>query len=151
LISTASLSSTLLTARDTVLSALPERISIDSLSSRNSTNEDLELEDLLHPPQQCRPSDINTPSLLGVELDTMSHSRRSYMPAHDITSLLNHNVPPIARQQLRNLTSAPPRPPAPDQVQNSGSSAPPTVFVPVRTSQLEPEPAMELPARVKHG
>ncbi|OAX37917.1 hypothetical protein K503DRAFT_800863 [Rhizopogon vinicolor AM-OR11-026] len=152
LISTASLSSTLLSARDTVLSALPERISIDSVGSRNSANEDLELEDLFQHRQQSHHSATNTPSPHGVELHTRSHSLRSYMPAHDITSLLDHDVPPISCQQLRNFTSdATLRPSASDRVQKSERTATASVFVPVRTSQLEPEPAMELPARIKHG
>lgn len=140
LTSTASLSSTLLTARDTLLSAFPERISIDSLSSRNSANEDLELEDLIHPRQQSRPSEINTPS------------PRSCMPAHDITPLLNHNIQQISCQQLPNLTSNPTLiPSASDRDQQSGRTATASVLSPVRTSQLEPEPAMELPACVNRG
>ncbi|KAG2065084.1 hypothetical protein BDR04DRAFT_190312 [Suillus decipiens] len=153
--STSSLSSTLLAARDTVLSAFPARISIDSLSSRiSTTDEELELENLVKPPLQSHTSEMdypNTPAMLSVELDTLSHPRRSYMPAHDITSLLDHGPPPISCQQLRNLTSDPTiRPFASDRLQMSKHSSPAPVFVPVRISQLEPEPAMELPTLKKH-
>ncbi|KAG2031453.1 hypothetical protein BDR03DRAFT_986385 [Suillus americanus] len=152
--STSSLSSTLLAARDTVLSAFPTRISIDSLSSRISvTDEELELENFLKPRLQSRTPEMdnpNTPAVLSVELDTLSHSRRSYMPAHDITSLLDHDPSPVSCQQLRNLTSDPIRPFASDHLQTSKHNSPAPVFVPVRISQLEPEPAMELPALKKH-
>ncbi|KAG2112082.1 hypothetical protein DEU56DRAFT_985281 [Suillus clintonianus] len=152
--STASLSSTLLAARDTVFSAFPARISIDSLSSRiSTTDEELELENFLKPPLQSRTSEmdhLDTSATLGVELNPMSHSRRSYIPAHDITSLLDHGTPPISCQQLRNLTSDTTiRPFSSDRVQTSKHSSPGPVFVPVRISQLEPEPAMELPALKK--
>ncbi|KAG1736028.1 hypothetical protein EDB19DRAFT_1061211 [Suillus lakei] len=152
LTSTASLSSTLLAARDTVFSAFPARISIDSLSSRiSATDEELELENLLKPHLQSRTSEmdyLNTPATLDVELDTLSHSRRSYMPAHDMTSLLDHGLSPISCQQLRNLASDPAI--RSNRVQTSKHSSPAPVFVPVRISQLEPEPAMELPALKKH-
>ncbi|KAG1863794.1 hypothetical protein F4604DRAFT_1783632 [Suillus subluteus] len=153
--STSSLSSTLLAARDTVLSAFPTRISIDSLSSRiSATDEELELENFLKPRLQSRTPEMdnpNTPAVLGVELDTLSHSRRSYIPAHDITSLLDHAPSPVSCQQLRNLTSDPTiRPFASDHLQTSKHSFPAPVFVPVRISQLEPEPAMELPVLKKH-
>ncbi|KAG2148737.1 uncharacterized protein EDB93DRAFT_1250173 [Suillus bovinus] len=153
--STSSLSSTLLAARDTVFSAFPTRISIDSLSSRiSATDEELELENLIKPRLQSRASEIdypNTPAALSVGLDTLSHSPRSYMPAHDITSLLDHDPPPISCQQLRSLTSdSTIRPSASDRLQTSKHSSPAPVFVPVRISQLEPEPAMELPALKKH-
>ncbi|KAG1767419.1 hypothetical protein EDD22DRAFT_304675 [Suillus occidentalis] len=149
--STSSLSSTLLAARETVFSAFPTRISIDSLSSRTSAaDEELELENFLKPRLQSRTSEMDystTPAALGVELDTLSHSRRSYIPAHDITSLLDHAPPPISCQQIRNLTSDPTiRPFSSDRLQTSKHSSPAPVFVPVRISQLEPEPAMELPA-----
>ncbi|KAG1806143.1 uncharacterized protein BJ212DRAFT_793747 [Suillus subaureus] len=143
--STSSLSSTLLAARDTVLSAFPPRISIESLSSRiSATDEELELENFLKPRLQPRTPEMdnpNTHAVLGVELDTLSHSRRSYMPAHDITSLLGHAPSPVSCQQLRNLAS--------DHLQTSKHSSPAPVFVPVRISQLEPEPAMELPVLKK--
>ncbi|KIK39995.1 carbohydrate-binding module family 50 protein [Suillus luteus UH-Slu-Lm8-n1] len=149
--STSSLSSTLLAARETVFSAFPTRISIDSLSSRTSAaDEELELENFLKPRLQSRTSEMDystTPAALSVELDTLSRSRRSYLPAHDITSLLDHAPPPISCQQLRNLTSDPTiRPFSSDRLQISKHSSPAPVFVPVRISQLEPEPAMELPA-----
>lgn len=152
--STSSLSSTLLAARETVFSAFPTRISIDSLSSRTSAaDEELELENFLKPRLQSRTSEMDystTPAALSVELDTLSRSRRSYMPAHDITSLLDHAPPPISCQQLRNLTSDPTiRPFSSDRLQTSKHSSPAPVFVPVSISQLEPEPAMELPA-LKH-
>ncbi|KAG1725410.1 uncharacterized protein EDB91DRAFT_1087124 [Suillus paluster] len=153
--STGSLSSTLFAARDTVLSALPARISIDSVSSRVSANEELELENFLKPRLQSRTSDmdyLDTSVPLGVELDTLSRSQRNYIPAHNITSLLDHDAPPISCQQLRNLTSDPTiRPSTSAGVQTSRHSTPAPVFVPVRISQLEPEPAMELPALIKHG
>jgi hypothetical protein len=153
--STSSLSSTLLAARDTVLSAFPTRISIDSLSSRiSATDEELELENFLKPRLQPHTSEMdnpNTPTALGVELDILSHSRRSYIPSHDITSLLDHAPSPVSCQQLRNLTSDPTISPfASDHLQTSKHSSPAPVFVPVRISQLEPEPAMELPALKKH-
>ncbi|KAG0701271.1 hypothetical protein DFH29DRAFT_1080171 [Suillus ampliporus] len=151
LTSTASLSSTLLVARDTVLSAFPVRVSIDSLSSRISANEELELENFLKPRLQYRTSDmeyLDTPVPLGVELDTLSRSRRSHIPAHDLTSLLDHDAPPISCQQLRKFTSDPTF--ISDRGQTSKRDAPAPVFVPVRISQLEPEPAMELPAFIKH-
>ncbi|KAG1790093.1 uncharacterized protein HD556DRAFT_1446446 [Suillus plorans] len=152
--STSSLSSTLLAARDTVLSAFPTRISIDSLSSRISArDEELELENLLKPRLQSRTSEMdypNTPTALSVELDTLSHPRRSYMPAHDMTSLLDHGPPPLSCQQIRNFTSDPTiKPFASGRLQTSKHSSPAPVFVPVRISQLEPEPAMELPALKK--
>ncbi|KAG2101303.1 uncharacterized protein F5147DRAFT_655286 [Suillus discolor] len=154
--STSSLSSTLLAARDTVLSAFPARISIDSLSSRISArDEELELENLLKPRLQSHTSETdypNTPTALSVELDTLSHSRRNYMPAHDMTSLLDHGPPPLSCQQIRNFTSDPTiRPFASGRLQTSKHSSPAPVFVPVRISQLEPEPAMELPALKKHN
>ncbi|KAG1901853.1 uncharacterized protein F5891DRAFT_1172297 [Suillus fuscotomentosus] len=154
--STSSLSSTLLAARDTVLSAFPTRISIDSLSSRISArDEELELENLLKPRLQSRTPEMdypNTPTALSVELDTLSHSRRSYMPAHDMTSLLDHGSPPLSCQQIRNFTSDPTiKPFASGRLQTSKHSSPAPVFVPVRISQLEPEPAMELPALKKHN
>ncbi|KAG1772548.1 hypothetical protein EV702DRAFT_1201405 [Suillus placidus] len=152
--STSSLSSTLLAARDSVFSAFPARISIDSISSRiSATDEELELENFLKPRLQSRTSEMvypNTPAALSVELDTLLHSRRSYMPAHDITSLLDHGPPPISCQQLRNLTSDPTiRSFASDRLPTSKHNSPAPVFVPVRISQLEPEPAMELPALKK--
>ena len=127
----------------TVLSALPERISLDTLSSQNSTNEDLELDDL--PRQRPHPTEIDSPSPLGVELGILSHSRRKYMSVHNIPSPLEHDIPPISCQQLRNLTSESTLGPS-----ASGCATATAVFVPVRTSQLEPEPAMALSARVKH-
>jgi hypothetical protein len=131
------------------------RVSIDSLSSRiSATDEELELENFLKPRLQSRISEMdhpNTPAELSVELDTLSYSRRSYIPAHDITSLLDHGPPPISCQQLRNLTSDPTiRPFTSDRLQTSKHSSPAPVFVPVRISQLEPEPAMELPALKQH-
>ncbi|KAG1861552.1 hypothetical protein DFJ58DRAFT_839688 [Suillus subalutaceus] len=127
-----------------------------SLSSRiSATDEELELENFLKPRLQSRTPEMdnpNTPAVLGVELDTLSHSRRSYIPAHDITSLLDHAPSPVSCQQLRNLTSDPTiRPFASDHLQTSKHSFPAPVFVPVRISQLEPEPAMELPVLKKHS
>ncbi|KIJ61296.1 carbohydrate-binding module family 50 protein [Hydnomerulius pinastri MD-312] len=143
------LASTFGAARSAILSALPARMSLDSLSSRTSASEDHELEVI----RKGRPP------------DTISNE------AHDTHSIGNHELAILTTPYLHRSTLPPlphlpctpvddhfysgPNNAAPTSDSHSSSAIPrdrphrpqPSVFVPVRTSQLEPEPAMELPAR----
>ena len=120
-----------------ILSALPARISLESLSSRTSTSEDHELDDLRSaralsgadpplsdegrglailatpPPSQVRCPPKNSFNHISSVRDMGS---RSISPSHTISLERFPRIQPFAT-------------------------------LPVRTSQLEPEPAMELPVR----
>jgi len=139
-------------ARNIILSMLPARISLDSLSSRASLGEDHELDDLrtvrAHKMSATEPPFAEA----GHELSILAAPRAqhrlpgvalsSQVPCSPIKNRhldLNHissvsNLPSRSISSSHTVSLRPPR------------TQPFAVF-PVRTSQLEPEPAMELPVR----
>lgn len=142
--------SSLVVARKMILSMLPARISLDSLSSRASASEDHELDDL----QRVRAhkmSAVETPfSKDGHELTLVAvpHAQyklpgvalSSHVPCSPTDSRLNH-ISSVGELRSRSIPSLP------TASLNRLPRTQPFTVLPVRTSQLEPEPDMELPVR----
>ncbi|KAF9236362.1 hypothetical protein BU15DRAFT_64085 [Melanogaster broomeanus] len=141
------LASTFVAARSAILSVLPARMSLESLSSSTSASEDHELEDLRTVRLPMNSSIESHGTAESHELAVMSSSSaRSKIPS--IPPLLHPPCTPNNQYPHSDLdytfpvgNSHPVRHDRPRRVH------PPAVFVPVRTSQLEPEPGMELPSR----
>ncbi|KAG9309222.1 hypothetical protein JVU11DRAFT_10701 [Chiua virens] len=144
--------SSLVTARNMIFSILPARLSLETLSSKTSASEEHELDDL----QAARAHKVTTIQApfaeQGLELSIISSPRAQHKrPA----ALLPSQVPYSPTMKHRDLNHTSPA----GSLHLRSSSSSPTVFPerparshpftvrPVRTSQLEPEPAMELPAR----
>jgi len=137
--------STLSAGHNSILSAFSARISLDSLSSRTSStvSETHELDDLAELRlNRRRLTARRTPVTRdGYELSILRNSEVPFnVPA--IATL-----PPLPCAGSSNpslgLENPPPHRDRPRRIN-------PSVFIPVRTSQLEPEPEMELPTR-RHG
>lgn len=143
--STDSATSALSAEGNIIHSAFSSRISLDSLSSRTSSNvsEIHELDDLAELRVNKRRLKVRrTPvSRDGYELSVLRNSEipvsvpaaASLPPLPCVgssNSTLHLENSPLHRDQHRRIN--------------------PSVFIPVRTSQLEPEPEMELPTR-RHG
>lgn len=141
--------SPLISLRDMILS-LPARMSLESLSSKASASEDHEMNDL----QAARSHEASTYDTRfaeeGYELPTLKaqheqpgvsrESLPAYLPHNNRHLDLNYipTVPDSHSQSIYSSTAV-----TPDRL----SRKQPFAALPVRTSQLEPEPAMELPVR----
>ncbi|KAI6037596.1 hypothetical protein EDC04DRAFT_2128619 [Pisolithus marmoratus] len=127
------------TVGDAILSIFPARASLDSLlSSRTSSSEVLELDDLVATRASKSASGArHAPSITrdGIELSILGDQSRA--PA-------TTTLPPFPCVGPSNAVSASENAPLHRRV---ARRIDPTVFIPVRISQLEPEPAMELPTR----
>ncbi|KAL4073703.1 hypothetical protein J3A83DRAFT_4371001 [Scleroderma citrinum] len=134
--------SALVAGRDTILSAFSARVSLESLSSRTSSSvsEVHELDDLAalrvsrrrlnarHTPVTCD----------GYELAVL---RNSSIP-DNVPAVAS--LPPLSCVGASNSNSGLENPPL---LRDRPHRVNPSVFIPIRTSQLEPEPEMELPTR----
>ncbi|KAI9571761.1 hypothetical protein HD554DRAFT_2169014 [Boletus coccyginus] len=144
--------SSFVAARNIILSMLPARISLDSLSSKASMSEDHELDDL----RTVRAHKISATEApfaeAGHELSILAAPQAQYRlpsvaPSSQVPrSSINHprlrlnHISSVGNLHSRSISSSPTvslRPPR----------AQPFAVLPVRTSQLEPQPAMELPVR----
>ncbi|KAI6121911.1 hypothetical protein F5141DRAFT_1201378 [Pisolithus sp. B1] len=127
------------TVGDAILSVFPARASLDSLlSSRTSSSEVLELDDLAAMrTSRSVPGVHHVPSITsdGYELSILGAQPRA--PA---TTAL----PPLPCVGTPSAVSASEDVPLHHRV---ARRIDPSIFIPVRISQLEPEPAMELPTR----
>ncbi|KAF8134251.1 hypothetical protein EV363DRAFT_1447988 [Boletus edulis] len=142
--------SSLVAARDMFLSALPARISLDSLSSRASVSEDHELDDLEAGRRRKMLSAMEPPFAQdGHELDMLAVprvQRRLPNVAVSCSPTDERHVDPSHVSGARDLRSR--------SITSSHTVSlarlprrQPFAVLPVRTSQLEPEPVMELPVR----
>ena len=129
-----------------ILSVLPARISLDSLSSKATASEDHELDDL----QSARALSATDPPLVeaGHELSILTPPHTQYerplssqVPTHSQHLDPNH-IPSVGDLRSRSFSSS--RTVSLERLPRIQPFAVP----PVRTSQLEPEPAMELPVRL---
>ena len=136
-----------------ILSVLPARISLDSFSSSASASEDHELDVL----QTARAHKISVTEIpfarAGHELSILAAPHTQYkLPGIALSSqvprsptnnqLLDlHHISPIGDLRSRSIPSSP------TVSLERQPRAQPFAVLPVRTSQLEPEPAMELPVR----
>ncbi|KAH7889096.1 hypothetical protein F5I97DRAFT_1925666 [Phlebopus sp. FC_14] len=144
--SSSDLVTALMTARSAVLSAFPGRISLDSLSSRASVNEDHELEDLADTNSNKLTPKVhhNSTSSAGDHHELSVLTSSDGKPNHPTFLALSQLPCTVADDQLRpSLHARDPHPRSASQPRRTQ----PSVFVPVRISQLEPEPSMELPSR----
>ena len=145
--------SSFVAARNMILSVLPARISMDSLSSRASASEDHELDDL----QTARAHKMSVARApfteAGHELSILTaphaqyklpgialSSHVPYSPPNNQHLGLNH-ISPVGGLRSRPISSSP------TVSLERPHRTQPFAVLPVRTSQLEPEPAMELPVR----
>ncbi|KAF8550857.1 hypothetical protein OG21DRAFT_1487464 [Imleria badia] len=142
--------SSFVSARNIILSVLPARISLDSLSSKASASEDHELDDLLKARARKMPAIESPFAEDGHELSILAVPRAqhklsgvtlsSHVPTDNQHMNLNH-ISSVDDLRSRSISSLP----------NAALKRPPRTqpftVLPVRTSQLEPEPAMELPVR----
>lgn len=131
-----------------ILSVLPARISLDSLSSKASASEDHELDDLHstrglltdEPPfsEEGHELSILTTPHIRHKRPAVPLSSQVLCPSNDSQHV---DLPPIRDLRFPSLSSRTVLFERPPRMQ-------PFAVVPVRTSQLEPEPAMELPVRL---
>lgn len=136
-----SLSTLTTTVGDAILSMFPARASLDSLlSSRTSSSEVLELGNLVAMRASRSVSGARHVSITrdGYELSILGNQSRA-----PVTTTL----PPLPCVATSSAVSASANVPLHC---DTARRIDPTVFIPVRMSQLEPEPAMELPTR-RHG
>ncbi|KAI6001633.1 hypothetical protein F5J12DRAFT_949556 [Pisolithus orientalis] len=136
-----SLSTLTTTVGDAILSMFPARASLDSLlSSRTSSSEVLELGNLVAMRASRSVSGARHVSITrdGYELSILGNQSRA-----PVTTTL----PPLPCVATSSAVSASANVPLHC---DTARRIDPTVFIPVRMSQLEPEPAMELPIR-RHG
>lgn len=141
-------------ARNMILSVLPARISLDSLSSKASASEDHELDDL-QTARIPKSSAVEAPFAEdGHELSILAtpHARHklptsgvalSSQSSYSLTRkdhISPSHISSVGDMRSRSMTSSP-------TVSLNLPRTQPFAVLPVRTSQLEPEPAMELPVR----
>lgn len=135
-----SYASTVAAVGDAIISLFPGRTSRDSLlSSRTSSSEVLELDDLVAlRASRAVPSTRHVPSVTrdGYELSTLG-AQPGRAPA-------TTTLPPLPCVGTPSAISASEDAPLRHRV---ARRIDPSIFIPVRISQLEPEPAMELPTR----
>ncbi|KAG6375701.1 hypothetical protein JVT61DRAFT_3276 [Boletus reticuloceps] len=140
--------SSLVAARDMFLSVLPARISLDSLSSRASMSEDHELDDLEAGRRRKMLFAMEPPFAQdGHELDMLAVPRaQRRLPDVAVSCSPERHVDASHVSGARDLRSR--------SISSSHTVSlqrlprrQPFAVLPVRTSQLEPEPVMELPVR----
>lgn len=140
-----------------IISVLPARISMESLSSKASASEDHELDEFQRGRARARGVlEVDETPLVEegheLELSVLGTPHARYeQPGVALSSqspysstdkhLVDHHVPSADHLRLGSISSSP-----------GGSleqvcRARPFAVLPLRTSQLEPEPAMELPVR----
>ena len=136
-------------ARNMLLSVLPARLSLESLGSKASASEDHELDDLRASSASDHPFAEE-----GHELAALTTPHTQYrlpalasspqiLPSPTILQHTDiHHIPPIHDMRPWSISSS--RTVSLERLPRMQ----PFVVRPVRTSQLEPEPAMELPIRI---
>ncbi|KAH0828188.1 hypothetical protein J3R83DRAFT_3891 [Lanmaoa asiatica] len=138
-------------ARNMIVSVLPARISLESLSSKASTSEDFELDDFQKARARKRTANETPFAEEGHELSILAAPYPQYkrpgvlssqVPCSPTNKHLDVNhITPVGDLRSHSISSSP------TVSLERPRRAQPFAIPPVRTSQLEPEPAMELPLR----